>query len=444
MPEIRPFRGIRYDVDRVGPMGRVVSPPYDVIDDTLRRALYDGHPNNVVRIIQGDEAPGDTASSNRYTRAAAAYRGWLSEGVLRRDDEEGIYLTVQEFDAQTAAGPVRKSRMGIVALVRIEAFGEGAIHPHEHTMPGPKADRLELMRHTGAAFGQIFSLYSDPEGVLHRLLERHLTAEPAFEFDDPEGVRHRFWPVVDGETIDEVAEFLRERALFIADGHHRYETAVVYRDERSAEEGVDPDGRSYGYRMQTMVNMDDEAGMAIYPIHRVVVDLGRDGLERLSAGLRELFDAEGDRAGSVEQVALEVQRRAEGGRTVFGFCAGGLNRVQYLTLKPSVDPGAIDREAHSDAWRGLSTGLLQVVLGHVLDLDTDTLIRGEKVRFVKVGSEVGALLDEAPDRAAFILGPVGMESLRDVVLAGERMPPKSTFFYPKVYTGLVMQDLNSF
>ena len=444
MPEIRPFRGIRYDADRVGAIGRVVSPPYDVIDDALRKVLYDAHPENVVRIIQGNEEPGDSASANRYTRAAAAYRGWLSEGVLLRDDEEGIYLTVQEFEAKTATGPVRKSRLGIVALVRIEAFGEGAIHPHEHTMPGPKADRLELMRHTKAAFGQIFSLYSDPEGFLRRLLAQHLATAPVYEFEDLEGVRHRFWRVGHGETIDGIAAFLRDKPLFIADGHHRYETAVVYRDERDAENGADPDEKPYGYRMQTLVNMDDEAGMAIYPIHRVVVDLGRDGLTRLDKGMRALFDAEEGTAESVEQVAEEVQRRAEGGRTVFGFCAGGLNRVQYLTLKPSVDPGAIDREAHSDAWRGLSTGLLQVVLGHVLDLDTDTLTRGEKVRFVKVGSEVEALLGEAPDRAAFILGPVGMAALRDVVLAGERMPPKSTFFYPKVYTGLVMQDLNAF
>ncbi len=444
MPEIRPFRGIRYDVDRVGRMGNVVSPPYDVIDDALRETLYGAHDQNVVRIIQGREEPGDSATVNRYARAAAAYRDWLSKGVLRRDDEEGIYLTVQEFDAKTAAGPVRKSRMGIVALVRIEAFGEGAIHPHEHTMPGPKADRLELMRHTTAAFGQIFSLYSDPEGILIRLLERHLATEPAFEFEDLESVRHRFWRVGDRETVNEVAAFLKQRPLFIADGHHRYETAVVYRDERVSDEGGGPGERSYGYRMQTMVNMDDEGGMAIYPIHRVVVDLGRDGLERLKRGVRELFDAEEAPVESVEQVAREVQRRTEGGRMVFGFCAGNLSPVQYLTLKSSVDPGAIDREAHSDAWRGLSTGLLQVVLGHVLDLDTDTLIRGEKVRFVKVGPEVETLMVESPDRAAFVLGPVGMEALREVVLAGERMPPKSTFFYPKVYTGLVMQDLDAF
>jgi hypothetical protein len=218
----------------------------------------------------------------------------------------------------------------------------------------------------------------------------------------------------------------------------------VYRDERASAEGSGPGVKPHGYRMQTMVNMDDDSGMAIYPIHRVVADLGSEGRERLERGLRELFDFEEADVGDVEQIAGEVQRRAEGGRPVFGFCPGNLDEAHYLALKSSVDPGKIDREGHSSAWLGLSTGLLQVVLGHVLDLDAETLIRGDKVRFVKVGSDVETLLGEEPDRAAFVLGPVGMDALREVVLAGERMPPKSTFFYPKVYTGLVMQDLNAF
>ncbi len=442
MAEIRPFRGIRYDTDRVGDAGRVVAPPYDVIDDALQQALYETHPNNVVRIIRGRDEAGDSDANNRYTRAAEAFRDWQTEGVLRRDEEEGIYLYAQDFEAITPAGPVPKSRLGIVTLVRVEPFGEGYILPHEHTMPGPKVDRLALMRHIGATCGQIFSLYSDPEGRVRDVLKGHLEGEPLFGFEDREGVQHRLWRVADREAIEGVAAFLADKPLFIADGHHRYETAVVYRDERALAEGVAPDGQPYGYRMQTLVNMDDTEGMAIYPIHRVVMDLGADGVARLEAGLQELFDVERASLGETREALRELRR---GGRQqVFGFCTGEAKEVQYLTLKPSVDPAALDKEEHSSAWRGLNSGLLQLVLGHILDLDSETLTRGEKVKFVKVEAEALSLLKEAPDRAGFFLNPVDMARLREVVLAGERMPPKSTFFYPKVYSGLVIQDLNAF
>jgi uncharacterized protein (DUF1015 family) len=444
MAEIRPFRGIRYNNDQAGDAGSVVSPPYDVIDEKFQQELYDRNENNVVRIILGKDEEGDGPSSNRYTRARDAFQGWLEAGVLVKDEEEGIYLYAQDFEANTSGGPVRKSRLGIVTLVRADALGEGSILPHEFTMPGPKADRLELMRHTCAAFGQIFSLYSDPEGNIQSLLAQSLSGDPLFTFVDREGVTHKFWRVTDREVIDGVAAVLSDKPFFIADGHHRYETAVVYRDERAKAEGADWQGKPYGYRMHTLVNMDDTEGMAINAIHRVVTDLGEDGVKRLESGLAELFEVERKPLGTTAEVLLELRKRGEGGKAVYGLATRNGSEVQYLTLKDSVDPRALDQGNHSAAWRKLSSGLLQLVLAKVLDLDDETLTRGEKVRFVKVEEDVLNLVREAPDRAGFFLNPVGMSELREVVLAGEKMPPKSTFFYPKVYTGLVIQDLNSF
>ena len=242
MAEIRPFRGIRYNNDQAGDAGSVVSPPYDVIDEKFQQELYDRNENNVVRIILGKDEEGDGPSSNRYTRERDAFQGWLDAGVLVKDEEEGIYLYAQDFEANTSGGPVRKSRLGIVTLVRADALGEGSILPHEFTMPGPKADRLELMRHTCAAFGQIFSLYSDPEGNIQSLLAQSLSGDPLFTFVDREGVTHKFWRVTDREVIDGVAAVLSDKPFFIADGHHRYETAVVYRDERAKAEGADWQG----------------------------------------------------------------------------------------------------------------------------------------------------------------------------------------------------------
>ncbi|MDP6040306.1 MAG: DUF1015 domain-containing protein, partial [Candidatus Latescibacteria bacterium] len=427
-----------------GNAGVLVSPPYDVIDEAMQQALYDGHANNVVRIIQGVEEDADSDAVNKYTRANDYLRGWLEDGALKHDEVPGIYVYAQDFEAQTPSGPVSKTRWGIVTLVRAEALGAGSILPHEHTMPGPKADRLELMRHTGAAFGQIFSLFSDPEHRVQKLIDPHVSGEALFSFADSDGVVHRFWQIVDEATIADIVEVLADKPLFIADGHHRYETAVTYCNERSEADGVsDAADQPYGYRMQTLVNMDDTEGLAVNPIHRVVVDLGSGGVASLESGLGEFFDLEALSLHSSSEVMQALQAR-KAGPPVFAMCAGNLSRVVLLTLKEGVDLAALDPESHSEAWRKLDTALLQLVLGKVLNLDTETLIKGEKVQFVKVEADVLKIVNAADDRAGFFLNATGMDQLREVVLNDERMPPKSTFFYPKVFSGLVIQDLNAF
>ena len=444
MAIVMPFRGIRYSVDEVGDAGQVVSPPYDVIDSGMQDTLHAAHPCNVVRIIQGRMEQGDRPGAGRYTRAADHLRAWLDQGTLVRDAEPGLYLYAQSFDAPPPIGPARKMRLGIVALVSSEAFDQGDIYPHEHTMPGPKADRLELMRHTGAAFGQIFSLYSDPERQIQSVVEPELQRPPEFVFTDGQGVRHQLWRVTDRAIAGEASARLGRSQLFIADGHHRYETAVVYREERSAVDDGDWRDKPYGYRMHTLVNMDDADGMAIYPIHRVVTGLGAGGVANLASRLGELFDIETADMPAHEDISAELVRRSADGRPALGFVRATGDGISYLSLKSGVDMAALDPGGHTDAWRGLASGLLQLVLGRLLALDEDDLTRGEKVRFVRSESEVVRLVANSDEAAGFFLGPVEMSQLRDVVLAGERMPPKSTYFDPKVYTGLVMQDMNSF
>jgi uncharacterized protein (DUF1015 family) len=445
MAQIRPFRGIRYRLDTEGTgAGSRVSPPYDVIDDTLQQKLYEAHPHNVVRIIQGKDAPGDSAAENKYTRAAECFRSWQQSGHLVKDPDPSLYAYAQDFLAQTADGPVAKTRWGIVTLVRIEPLGEGDILPHEHTMPGPKADRLELMRHTGGAFGQIFSLFSDPERKVQALINTQVGRAPLFAFQDHEGVTHRFWQMTDPVVLLAIEDILKDKPLFIADGHHRYETSVTYRNERMAADGTsDARDKPYGFGMQTLVNMDDSDGLAVNPIHRVLVGLGEGGVAKLEADLAAYFAIEACSFASSAEVmkALEARR---GGAPVLALCAGNLSRVLLLTLKVGVDLDALDSEGHSGAWQKLDTALLQMVLGKVLNLDTETLIKGEKVQFVKVEADVLKIVNAASDRVGFFLNATGMDQLREVVLNGERMPPKSTFFYPKVFSGLVMQDLNAF
>jgi uncharacterized protein (DUF1015 family) len=441
MARIRPFRGVRYNLDRVQG-GDVVSPPYDVIDGAYQQALYDRHPNNVVRIIQGKEEAGDGEAVNRYTRAKVDYDVWKSSGIMVQDETPSLYVYEQTFEIESHRGIVKKTRQGIVTLVEIEVLGEGQIYPHEHTMPGPKADRLALMEHTEAAFGQIFSLFSDPEGKVAALVEPQKADTPLFEFDDEEGVAHRFWRLSDESTLSDIQSFFVDRDLFIADGHHRYETAVTYRDNRFAKEGKGD--RSYAYSMQTLVNMDDDEGMAIKPIHRVVVDLGPGGATALRDDLGAWFDVEETDYSSTDDILAQLESRVASGATVLAALMGTVDRVTYLTLKTDVDLGTTDRSGRSDAWRRLDSGLLQLVLGEALDLDEAALTKGEKVQFIKVEPEVRRLVEASEACVGFYLSSVSMQQLRDVVLAGERMPPKSTFFYPKVFTGLVVQDFGEF
>jgi uncharacterized protein (DUF1015 family) len=437
MAKFRAFKGVRYNLDVVDG-GLVVSPPYDVIDQKLQQTLYDRHDNNIVRIIQGKTTPDDDESENVYIRAQTTYRNWLNDGVLKVDETPALYVYTQTFDVPTPAGVNRKSRQGLVGLVEIEKLGEGGIHPHENTMPGPKKDRLELMRHTEAAFGQIFSLFSDPDYHVRSLLEPHVQASPLFQFDDSDGVNHAFWRVDDPKTVERVCAFIATCELFIADGHHRYETAVNYRDERLS--GGGEDGAGYCYRMQTLVNMDDSEGMAINPIHRVVTDVSPGDLDLLRKRLGDFFEMDEMAFDDVDKVTQEIASRAEPGRPCFGALLGAADTVTLLKLRLDVDVARIDREGHSEAWRLLDSGLLQLVLADILDLDTETLIKGAKVRFIKVETEVRQAVEDSAENVGFYLNPVGMQQLRDVVLAGERMPPKSTFFYPKVFAGLVVQD----
>ena len=440
MAEIRAFRGVRYNLEKVGDGGRLVSPPYDVIDAKLQQELYDANPSNIVRVIQGKVDPADGGENAVYVRARDSYRDWLEEGVFEADDTPSIYVYTQTFDIHTPEGVKRKSRQGIVALVEIQRLGEGGIYPHEHTMPGPKKDRLELMRHTEAAFGQIFSLFSDPDFHARSLLEPHVQSSPLFAFDDSDGVNHAFWRISDENTVNRVCSFLSTRELFIADGHHRYETAVNHRDERLGDGGEE--GAGYCYRMQTLVNMDDAEGMAINPIHRVVTNVSSDDLARLKSGLGKLFETKEIPYTDVDAIGREIASRAEPARPCYGALLGDADTVTLLKLRADVDVAALDKESHSEAWRMLDSGLLQLVLRKILDLGTESLIKGEKVRFIKMEAEVRQAVRDSSQNVGFYLNPVGMKQLRDVVLAGERMPPKSTFFYPKVFTGLVIQDFN--
>lgn len=430
MADIRAFRGFRYDPARVGPLAEVVCPPYDVIDAALQQRLYEISPYNAVRLELTREEAG--ATGTKYERAAATLRSWLLEGVLRQDSSRSLYVYEQEFRVEG----VQRLRRGFFARVRLEPFGSGRVFPHEQTLAGPKEDRLQLYRATGFNISPIFGLYPDPQQEVITVLEPFLHASPPQEACDHLGVIHRLWVVSDPAAINRVVGLMGPRPVYIADGHHRYETGLKYLEElRAAGEAFDPEHPAC-FALMMLVGMNDP-GLVILPTHRLV-DIPRTvTIAELEQRLTPTFQVV-QRCGS-DAVAAWEYVQLDGSQQVlaFGTAADG----QWLVVRLR-DPGAMDRVApeRSPAWRGLAVSVLhRLVLEQLL---TPDLLGGvPRYRYVHLLEEVRGELGRGDCRLAVLVPPATMEHLVAVAAQGETMPPKSTYFYPKLLTGLVFHSL---
>ncbi|NOZ59518.1 MAG: DUF1015 domain-containing protein [Euryarchaeota archaeon] len=413
MVVLRPFRGVRFNPEKVE-IEKVVTPPYDVIDEEERERYYALHRYNIIRIDYGREAP-----PRRYAIAAELYRRWREEGILLQDESPSLYYYRQDY---TLRGE-RRALRGIIGAVRLSDYSEGQVLPHEETLSSPKQDRLELLRHTRASFSQIYGLYEDREGSITRLVESSL-GELLADFEDSSGIRHRFWRLEDGERIEEVCAAFEDRKVFIADGHHRYETALAFRDEmRRLGGGGDA---PYEYVPMFLANMYDR-GVSILPAHRVI----RHGFSTAgflrSAG--EYFEVR-EFAGTPEEFfdALYSDHRR------FGFFREGF---YLLTLK---DPAVMDTllPGRSPVLRRLNVTVLHSLILHRLLRFRE---REDNIAYVVGEERAVEMVRGGGFTAAFFLNPTRVEEIRDVALAGERMPGKATYFYPKLLTGLVIYDL---
>jgi uncharacterized protein (DUF1015 family) len=419
MVDILPFHGIRYNPKRVD-ISRVVAPPYDVISDEERDELYGQDKRNVIRLILGKDYSTDDDTDNKYIRAKRTFGEWLEDGTLKKDPEPSLYVYEEEY---TVKGERKKMR-GFIGLVRLVEFEKGEILPHEETLSGPKADRIKLRRTTGANFSQIFTFYSDPEGVIEGLLNP--TSDPEVEVKDGDGVIHRLWRIKDQEVIGKVVELMKGKKLFIADGHHRYETALALREELK-----DP---GYDYVMMYFTNMDS-GGLSILPAHRIVTNIDYDKTSFFQ-GLKRFFrveEVERDGDGGLQRM-FEGMAGADS-KHVFGLFLEG----KYYTLALK-DPAVMDERIRerSRAWRHLDVTILHtLVLGDVLGIEEDERhIRYEidPYKAVKMAWRMGVQM-------VFFLNPTKVSQVRDVALAGERMPGKATYFYPKLLSGLVMRKI---
>lgn len=422
MAEILPFKAVRYDRAVVGDLSKVVSPPYDVISPEDRIYYHRLHPYNFVRLILGQELPEDDKTNNRFTRATAYLHEWLAQGVLREDPEPAIYAYEQQFQRDGAVRTIR----GIQCAVRIHDYSDRVILPHENTLAKPRSQLAQLIRATAANLDSIYGLYADTESVLVPLLEGAALSEPEVEAFDRDGVRHRLWAVTDSAAIASVRRFFQDRLIAIADGHHRYETALAYRDEMRAKHG----GSEFlpsDYVLMTLVNVHQE-DMTILPTHRVVGRLSPKRVERLDAALGDLFEVrESTRPAILEDMSS---------RDAIGMYRAG----RAHTLRPR--PGSAELIPGSPASRKLELNVLHTLILHrILGIDEGRLRNETNIRYTRDAAEAMDLVDSGERQVAFLLNRIDVESVLHIASAGERMPQKATYFYPKLLSGLVLRRM---
>jgi len=459
MADIHPFRAFRYDPHQVSP-SQAVTQPYDKITPALQDHYYALSPHNLVRIILGRREANDNPANNVYSRAAAHFRDWRQQGILRQDSLPSIYAYSQRFtqpapakEGPARAGPAEEStapeleRRGFIALGRIEDYSAGVVFRHEQTLAKPKADRLDLLRATRAHFGQIFMLYED-SGQIESLLSTPsdpAIAVPDVQVKDENGVVHRVWQVTDPSVISSVQSAMSDKKLIIADGHHRYETALTYRNERRAAESSstppDPASSPYEFVMMTFVNMNSPA-LLILPTHRLVHSLPSFSEESFRNSARTFFD--------VDEIdpALDAPRATavlrESGRCGTSILAVTANRAFLLhhpnPNTPQVFAGLSIRQQALDVVQ-----LHKCLLEKVLNLSEESIRNQQNIAYIRDAAEALSQVRSANGRQAniaFLMNPCRMAQVRDIAFAGEVMPQKSTDFYPKLLSGLTIYALD--
>ena len=438
MPEVQAFRGIRYNLAQVGSLSNCIAPPYDVVDSQLQDHLYGLSPFNFLRLELNRKEQGDDSDDAIYQRAARIYRNWRNEGVLQSEPDPALYVYHQEFEIDGQ----KQIRRGFMARVRLQRFGEGNIYPHEQTHAKAKDDRLRLTRATQANLSQIFGLYPDDENEIQELLEVAVGGAHGLEATDHLGVLHKMWAVTDVNIVGRVASLIAHRPMFVADGHHRYETACNYRDELAAKQPL-PDDHPANFVLTMLVSMTDP-GLVVLPTHRLLQDAPPFSTQDLHDRLSRYFDCDvvGKGPEAAEGCWSQMERLDE--QEVMAIYSRTSDEWTMLTAKPEAAVRMKELASQqSDDWRGLGVAILhRLVIEDALGL-TD-LPKPTYVHLVKEVEEglQGKLEGNLTYNLAALVMPATIDHIRAVSLHQERMPAKSTYFYPKLVSGLVVHPLN--
>lgn len=430
MAVVRPFRGCRYGAQFGSDVSGLLCPPYDMIGPSLKDLLQQQSPYNAVH-LEGGEQPDPVDPEGGYRRAADSFRRWLESGVLAQDDAPSFYLMRHTYDD----GGVNRQQLGLFGDVLVEDYGQGSVLPHEFTRDPAVMDRVALLEASMTQFSPLMTLYRDSEGTLQPLLRREMAAQPAMEAG---GSRESniggitFWRITDAETQGEITRFFEERPIFLADGHHRYEAARRYRGSQSREKGDNPQA-AHNYVMMSLTEFDD-SGLQLLPYHKVVGGLSPEQLRQLESKLLELFEAESvnlDQCGGAEGFGHLVIERGKT-RHMVGIVGPGGDDARLLALREGTDWRQWGELAVSEAWV-LDEHVLKPILGEEL---------GGYVDYSHDASRTVDMVKDGSQQLGFLLKPFPMDAFEAIVGGGRRLPSKSTFFYPKLPTGLVFNRLD--
>jgi uncharacterized protein (DUF1015 family) len=412
MAQIYPFRSLQYTLDRI-PIEKVLTQPYDKISKEMQERYYALHPNNIVRLVFGKTYPNDSPTDNVYTRAAADLKQWRRGDVLQLIPEPAFFIYFQRFNVPDS-NEVRV-RKGFVGLGRLEDYSSKIVFPHERTLMGPKKDRLELLRHTKTQFEQIFMLYDDSTRRIDSLMDEHARQNPRIQLKDEYGVEHTLWTITDRAQIEFIRSQMAEKSLIIADGHHRYETALAYRDEMGGAHGSD--------RMpMTFFNMSSP-GLTVLPTHRVLANLPEFDAKTFFNRAAQFFDLS-----------------AGDGVTIGVFTN---NLFSNLHLKSSVDLAALMPDL-SEKQRMLDVVILhRLLLEKCLGITEDAVKKESHITYVRERDSAINAVRNGSAQVAFLLNPTRLEQIRDIAYEGNVLPQKSTDFYPKVLSGLTMYPMDN-
>ncbi|MBF4509809.1 MAG: DUF1015 domain-containing protein [Aeromicrobium sp.] len=429
MSLVRPFCAHVFRHAPGADISALVAPPYDVISPDQRETLLAGSPHNVVALELPDGPLDPTAPDNRYETGRATWESWCADGTIAADESPAIYVLEQSWERD--GHHVR--RRAFIAAVRLHPFADGIVLPHERTLPKALSDRFELLRSTRVNLSQVFGLFSDPAGQTDDAFDAAMADAPLLSATDADGVASRLWAIRDAATISAVQSAIGEGPIYIADGHHRYTTALAYRDERRARAetlGMPAEEPGYDRVMMALVNMDGP-DLLVLPTHRLARAEGAFDEGAFWAHLERYFDL-------AEAPSTPDRSLASADRTSFVIRARS-GRTHLATMRADVDPAQVIDAEHSDEWKRLDVAVLQeLVLKPVFGITTDEPASLERLSFVKDAGE--ALAADAD--AAFVLAPTRMDQMRAVALGGETMPQKSTYFYPKLLSGLLFRALD--
>ena len=430
MAEVSAFRGLRYDEEKAGKLADLVTPPYDIISAQEQQAFYQRNPANVIRLEYAMEQEGDHPGENKYTRAKKSLEEFLEKGWLKEEEQPSIYVYEQVFSVPNGE---TKSFKGIIARVRLEEFEKQVVIPHEETLSKAKTDRLNLMDQTNCNFSQVYCLYQDEKREIYPAIEAQSQGEPSFSFTTEDGILQRVWILQDPQVLAQITASFQEEQLYIADGHHRYETALNFRNKLRDENPNHTGEEGYNHMMMFLVNMDNP-GLLVFPTHRLIRDLPEFQEEKLLEKLSLDFSIEKMKGIDAIEPSLDLA-----GKKVFGLYTGG-DFFYRLVLKNQQLMDQLIPEK-SAAYKNLDVSILHSgILERFLGIDKENMANQKNLIYTRSLQEAIEGVQSGGFQCAFILNATQIREIKEVTLGKEKMPQKSTYFWPKLVTGIVINQ----